>query len=64
METNRPSFFRQRKGLFKSYYVVWKHAGRIIQIAIGAGFKSYYVVWKPCAATCWERIGGGLNRTM
>ena len=42
-----PFVIRGERSEFKSYYVVWKHFLRCLNIPTVLEFKSYYVVWKP-----------------
>ena len=51
-------------GLFKSYYVVWKHAVKFLRSRPETKFKSYYVVWKPEISADIGELVGSLNRTM
>ena len=47
METQKEKAERDKKDMFKSYYVVWKQPCFMPQASTWLRFKSYYVVWKP-----------------
>ena len=55
---------KEKKKVFKSYYVVWKPCGFHFGFETGLRFKSYYVVWKLFSCVRPALTLACLNRTM